>query len=355
LCISKLARPKEDIECNMKRASDAYSTDSAARPTQITKMAKMKFLSHAVAGKRTSPRPGSSRASGDPADQGSLDDTAPENETQIDRKRRQNRNNERKKRAKRIVMIEDLTASFHALTRKNEELKTESKQLKESIETVQQYMRERGMATAAMEPDAAQSQEATRNIAAWLGLSPALTVDSLVTAGLPTARNEDVGRSSDAILQGQMTLPAMAVAPTGLTPPEANHAMSGGINSPQLSLLTTEQRMLLLQREFEKQDRIITQLRLQLGISTQDDVGEGHHGVLIAAPSPIQPLIHQQLVAPPSPAFRVPSLFAAASATPAQRQVNSNSNSSLGCLKTKLQIALHLENIQQLQSSGRFF
>ncbi|CAB9499992.1 expressed unknown protein [Seminavis robusta] len=286
-------------------------------------MAKMKFLSHGVGGKRSPATATSSSVSGDnAADPGSLSDAEPENETQIERKRRLNRNNERKKRAKRISKIEDLTARFHTLTSENEALKAESKELREKIELVKEYMKENGKkGPSAAVPSPSPCPQVPKSTS-WLGSSSTnLTAHSMLSAGMQTTGGSSVSQSQP---QGQVTLPNLTAAAIPASAATNHRATTTGISDVSLSLISREQRILLLQREFEKQNMILKLLRLQMGTHPGGEDSNAPVSTCAAAPSSSLTLLHQQQHSSMSqdPA---PSLFD--SATPAPVPATSSQTS----------------------------
>ena len=313
-----------DKESNAENAADAYNSDgvnNAERLAQISTRTRVKFLSRAVGVQWYANGSGPQGGAADPA---LLNDQEPKNESQIERKRRLNRNNERKKRAKRIMKIEDLTANFHALTSKNKELKAESNQLKESILAVQQYMSERGIVLA-------PTVELAQSSPCCSGSSSQLTINSLVSSGIHTSRN-DACRIVDASLQAQRASFDMVEHTRSLTSPQANPHMTAAITDRVLGLLPRELRMHLLRLEFEKQERIIAELRIHLGTTMPVGERQNSHALpvqALAAPTSPNPIISLQTNATlPSSWSHAPSFFTAASSTPAQNQVDATRRSS---------------------------
>lgn len=252
----------------------------ALREGSTPKVTKVKFLAH---------QQGRSTARGS----GSAADEAPANETQLDRKRRLNRNNERKKRAKKVLKIEELTSQFHDLTSQNNELKAESTELQERIALVKQYMKEQ----EEKKPAARQGAAASRFIA---GRSAAPTLASTSGGGFseaqlwtPTPADQFATRRRQNPLGTagipQLPLPhaiSTVTSPSSIIPAApatsvaaslqfsaapASQAAANTATSPSqvnLSLLSREQRVRLLQHELEKQDRILTLIRLHNGTLT---------------------------------------------------------------------------------------
>lgn len=224
---------------------------------KITNATRMKFLSTG-GGKRspdTAPR--------DPEEPAC--DLAPANESQLERKRRLNRNNERKKRAKRILRIEDMTAKFHGLTAENEALKAEGEDLKQKIESVKKFMEEQRKKPAVQA--GGQSQTQGSSVQVTVPGSPqgsrVLRQEGTTGAGPGTAQTlQQVGGPA---------FPDLSRVVASLTDTmDSAPSQPNPLSNVDLSVIPREQRIRLLQMEFQKQDRILSQLRMQAGVATAE-------------------------------------------------------------------------------------
>ena len=214
---------------------------------------------------------------------GSTSDEAPDNETQLERKRRLNRNNERKKRAKKVLKIEELTSQFHDLTSQNEALQTESKDLRQRIELVKRYINEQqGKKPAAVDMNAATATtstvanaSSTRGGASGGGTERALEAQLLAAATL-FASQQQHGTSCTAgkhhaaapvsVPTNRDSMSTAAAASVAASLPAANPTPSAASsNQVDLSFIPREKRVILLQHELEKQNRILALIRLQVG------------------------------------------------------------------------------------------
>lgn len=231
---------------------------------------KVKFLAHHQRS-----------ASGGASGPDSATDEAPPNESQLDRKRRLNRNNERKKRAKKVVKIEELTSQFHDLSSQNENLKTESKALQERIALVKQYMKEH----AEKKPAAHNGCAATSAVSGasrggsleeifWTAASAFASRNQQgdnTTAGIPQVPSP---HPTSTITSSPSSMQATSIASVASSVQTAAsstlHAAASALHTAastqaDLTFLPREQRVRLLQHELEKQDRILSMIRLQNG------------------------------------------------------------------------------------------
>jgi hypothetical protein len=161
-------------------------------------------------------------------------DKTPENETQVERKRRLNRINERKKRARKVAKIETLTSQYHRLIADNSKLKEENKAIREKIEQIKQ-----------MTP--------TRDTRGSTGRGSTFPIQ-------PPSR-----------AQLRMDLPTLS-ATTSATTRSSTPPSSASNLASEISSFSREQRIQLLQNELEKQQFIIQQLRL-----LRDGSGQTQH------------------------------------------------------------------------------
>ena len=238
---------------------------------------KVKFLAHQQGGSHA------------PSGSDSATDEAPANESQLDRKRRLNRNNERKKRAKKVLKIEELTSQFHDLTNQNENLKTESKALQERIALVKQYMKERAdKKPAANNGGAAATAVTAEQIAAsmlasstgggllearrWIAASEfasRIQNGAINTAGIPQATSalphptSSISPPPSSATQVASTASvASSLQTVASSSPHAAAPPTAAARQIDLSFLPREQRIRLLQHEMEKQNRILSLIRL---------------------------------------------------------------------------------------------
>lgn len=209
-----------------KAPKKAHSTSN-----QVTKSSKIKFISYA--GSSSAAKKG--RGGAAHAD----NDAAPENETQVERKRRLNRMNERKKRARKVVKIETLTLTFHNLTNSNETIREENEKLREQIELVKNHMSKSG----------SRLGERASNM-----------------ASIPTSMDHRhcISITSSTFLSRNTSSPSI----------ETEDSVLSSSSRPDIDNLSREQKMLLLQSELERQQRLRLQIQLLSG---------SHPG---AAPSP---------------------------------------------------------------------
>lgn len=220
---------------------------------KITNATRMKFLS--TGGGERSP----DTAPRDPEKPAC--DLAPANESQLERKRRLNRNNERKKRAKRILRIEDMTAKFHSLTTENETLKAEGEDLKQKIASVKKFMDEQRKKPAVQAGGQAQTQGSSAQVTV-LG-SP--QGGRILGQGGTAATKPGMPQTQQQL--GAPAFPDLSSVVASLTGPTGSaQGQPNPLSNVDLSVIPREQRIRLLQLEFEKQDRILSQLRVQSGV-----------------------------------------------------------------------------------------
>ena len=206
-----------------------FDSEQAQRASVASASSNVQFLLHsgATSGKAKKKK----RGPGSPCKDDS--DNTPENETQVERKRRLNRINERKKRARKVTKIETLTSEYHRLIGSNSQLKGENKDIREKIELIKQ-----------MTPRGRRSDTSTGST---VSLQPASSRPQVLEE-LPTLSETTSNTTrSSTTLRSNSTSTERSTTASNLT--------------LDISNLTREQRVRLLQNELEKQQRIILQLQ----------------------------------------------------------------------------------------------
>jgi hypothetical protein len=286
-----------------------------ARPQNaVTHTTKVQFISQVAGGKNYLLKEG-----GTGADESSFDDFIPENETQKERKRRLNRVNERKKRARKIVKIETLTSKFHSLTNENQALRDENKSIRQKIEEIKKQMAPVGDGGEVLSSNI--SGPSTESFFSTEGSTPpASTTSSSNREILPTGTQQLVP-DVHSMPASEPTAPLM-----------------------DLSFLSREQRVLLLQQEYEKQIRIAMQLSAMNGASTTTAAAAAQpqpSALAAVAPSPQPPA---RAAAHPSPS--IASLtWPLMQSSPASGNLADNTTVLMDSLIAQQELRLALEKI----------
>jgi len=184
-------------------------------------------------------------------------DEAPPHETQMERKRRLNRNNERKKRAKKVLKIEELTSKYHELSSQNEALKSNSREIREAIALVKRQVAG-SVATRGVQPVVGAALPVT---GAAQPARPSTFSSELLAALVNNSSSNvsRVGNNAEEVLATVKMLDHCYARNISSTQPSVSSLGS----QDNFGLLPRQERISLLQQEYEKQMHILALLRRQ--------------------------------------------------------------------------------------------